>query len=143
MNVNYASTSAPGNVNNFFQVSVGSAPQSMTHISVDGSRVNDRVTGGTSQNFSAETVQEFQISTLGFDLSSGTVSAGAVNIVSRTGGNKYHGGSFFFFRDRKIAAYPGFTRDPFDPNPYFARKQYGGHLQRPAQEGQTFLLHQL
>jgi hypothetical protein len=37
----------------------------MTVISVDGSRVNDRVTGGTSQNFSAETVQEFQISTFG------------------------------------------------------------------------------
>ena len=61
----------------------------MTVISVDGARANDRITGGTSQNFSAETVQEFQIGTIGFDLSTGTVSAGAVNIVSRSGGNHF------------------------------------------------------
>jgi hypothetical protein len=138
VNVNYAPNSGPGNVNNFFQVSVGSAPQSMTHISVDGARVNDRITGGTSQNFSAETVQEFQISTLGFDLSSGTVSAGAVNIVSRTGSNKYHGSSFFYFRDHNMAAYPGFTRDPFDPDPFFVRKQYGGTFSGPLKKDQLF-----
>src|SRR5215510_12634347 len=59
VSVSYVATSGAGNVNNFFQVSVGGAPQQSTMISVDGSRVNDRVTGGTSQNFSAETVQEF------------------------------------------------------------------------------------
>ena len=107
MNITYAANSGAGNPNNFFQVSIGGAPQSMTVISVDGSRVNDRVTGGTSQNFSAETVQEFQISTLGFDLSSGTVSAGVVNIVSRTGTNDLHGSGFFFFRDHNMAAFPG------------------------------------
>src|SRR5262249_9814447 len=96
--ITYVPTSGAGNVNNYFQVSVGGAPQSMTTISVDGARVNDRITGGTSQNFSAETVQEFQISTLGFDLSTGTVSAGAVNIVSRSGTNNYHGSAFYFFR---------------------------------------------
>src|SRR6266511_1878894 len=95
--VNYNATSGAGNVNNFFQVSVGSAPQSMTLISVDGARVNDRVTGGTSQNFSAESVQEFQIQTNNFDLSSGTVATGAINIVSRTGSNQLHGSGFFFF----------------------------------------------
>src|SRR5262245_31874163 len=89
VNVSYVATSGAGNVNNFFQVSVGSAPQSMTVISVDGARVNDRVTGGTSQNFSAETVQEFQIQTNNFDLSSGTVATGAINIVSRTGSNQF------------------------------------------------------
>jgi hypothetical protein len=85
VNVTYTATSGAGNPNSFFQVSIGGAPNSMTFITVDGARVNDRITGGTSQNFSAETVQEFQISTNNFDLSTGTVSAGAVNIVSRTG----------------------------------------------------------
>src|SRR4029078_9658249 len=97
---------------NFFQVSVGGAPSQMTLISVDGARVNDRVTGGTSQNFSAETVQEFQIQTNNFDLSSGTVATGAVNIVSRTGTNKFHGSSFFFFRDHNMAAFSGGLRRP-------------------------------
>ena len=160
VSVNYVATSGAGNVNNFFQVSVGAAPQSMTVISVDGSRVNDRVTGGTSQNFSAESVQEFQISTLAFDLSSGTVSAGAINIVSRTGSNQFHGGSFFFFRDHNMAAFPGFKR-PTEPrptglpqnilclnptsadcnraqDPFFARKQYGGSFGGPIKKDKLF-----
>src|SRR5215813_10945678 len=160
VSVNYNATSGAGNVNNFFQVSVGGAAQQSTVISVDGSRVNDRVTGGTSQNFSAESVQEFQISTLAFDLSSGTVSNGAVNIVSRTGSNQFHGGSFFFFRDHNMAAYPGFKR-PTDPradglpqnplclnptseackraqDPFFARKQFGGSFGGPIKKDKLF-----
>jgi hypothetical protein len=161
VSVNYQATSGAGNVNNFFQVSVGGSPQQSTVISVDGSRVNDRVTGGTSQNFSAESVQEFQISTLAFDLSSGTVSNGAVNIVSRTGSNQFHGGSFFFFRDHNIAAFPGLKR-PTDPrsdglpqnplclnptseackraqDPFFARKQYGGSFGGPIKKDKLFI----
>jgi len=160
VSVNYVATSGAGNVNNFFQVSVGSAPQQMTVISVDGSRVNDRITGGTSQNFSAETVQEFQISTLGFDLSSGTVSAGAVNIVSRTGSNQFHGGGLFFFRDHNMAAFPGFKRPTeirsnglpqntlcLNPasnackralDPFFVRRQYGGSIGGPIKKDKLF-----
>jgi hypothetical protein len=160
VSVNYVATSGAGNVNNFFQVSVGGAPQQSTMISVDGSRVNDRVTGGTSQNFSAETVQEFQISTLAFDLSSGTVSSGAVNIITRTGSNQFHGGSFFFFRDHNMAAFPGFKRPTeirsnglpqntlcLNPaseackralDPFFVRRQYGGSIGGPIKKDKLF-----
>ncbi len=160
VNVNYNANSGAGNPNNYFQVSVGSAPQQMTLISIDGSRVNDRITGGTSQNFSAETVQEFQISTLGFDLSAGTVSAGAVNVVSRTGTNSLHGGSFFFFRDHNMSAFPGFKRPTekgatglplnllcLDPksagcgrvlDPFFVRRQFGGSLGGPIKKDKIF-----
>ncbi|HWN98453.1 MAG TPA: carboxypeptidase regulatory-like domain-containing protein, partial [Blastocatellia bacterium] len=154
VNVTYNGTSGAGNPNNYFQVSIGGAPQQMTLISIDGSRVNDRVTGGTSQNFSAETVQEFQISTLGFDLSSGTVSAGAVNVVSRTGSNAFHGGAFFFYRDHNMAAFSGLKRpnDPsaFNPiclnpaacarlqDPFFVRKQFGGTIGGPIKKDKLF-----
>jgi len=154
--VSYAANSGAGNPNNYFQVSVGGAPQQMTVISIDGARVNDRITGGTSQNFSAETVQEFQISTLGFDLSAGTVSAGVVNVVSRTGTNAFHGSSFFFFRDHNMASFPGFKR-PTDPtalspiclnpssaacgrlqDPFFVRRQYGGTFGGPIKKDKLF-----
>jgi carboxypeptidase family protein len=160
VSVNYVATSGAGNVNNFFQVSVGGAPQQSTVISVDGSRVNDRITGGTSQNFSAESVQEFQISTLAFDLSSGTVSSGAINIISRTGSNEFHGGGLFFFRDHNMAAFPGFKRPteirsngaPQNPlcinpasdackralDPFFVRRQYGGSIGGPIKKDKLF-----
>ncbi|HSE36206.1 MAG TPA: carboxypeptidase regulatory-like domain-containing protein, partial [Blastocatellia bacterium] len=156
VNVTYNATSGAGNPNSFFQVSIGGAPNSMTFITVDGARVNDRITGGTSQNFSAETVQEFQISTLGFDLSTGTVSAGAVNIVSRTGTNSFHGSTFLFFRDHNMAAFPGFKR-PTDPtalspfcvnpsseacgrlqDPFFVRRQWGGTIGGPIKKDKLF-----
>jgi hypothetical protein len=160
VSVGYNATSGAGNVNNFFTVSVGGAPSQMTLISVDGSRVNDRVTGGTSQNFSAESVQEFQIQTNNFDLSSGTVATGSINVVSRTGTNKFHGNSFFFFRDHNMAAFPSLRRpteilpsgaslSPFcaNPNsaacqsvsdPFFVRRQYGGSLGGPIKKDKLF-----
>jgi hypothetical protein len=153
--VTYQATSGVLNQNDFFQVGVGGAPSYMTVISVDGARANDRITGGTSQNFSAETVQEFQISTIGFDLSAGTVSAGAVNIVSRSGSNNYHGSGFMFFRDHNMAAYPGLARacqglatdSPLCRNaesrkrlddPFFVRRQYGGTLGGPVKKNKFF-----
>ena len=152
--VTYQATSGVLNQNDFFQVSVGGAPSYMTTISVDGARANDRITGGTSQNFSSETVQEFQISTIGFDLSTGTVSAGAVNIVSRSGSNKFHGSAFFFFRDHNMSAFTGFRRpcDPIAPSrlcsdpearkrledPFFIRRQYGGTFGGPIKKDKLF-----
>lgn len=153
--VTYQATSGVLNQNDFFQVGVGGAPSYMTVISVDGARANDRITGGTSQNFSAETVQEFQISTIGFDLSLGTVSAGAVNIVSRGGTNTFHGSAFLFFRDHNMAAFPGLNRNcqglatdsPLCQNPasrkrledpFFVRKQYGGTIGGPIIKNKLF-----
>ncbi len=153
--VTYQATSGVLNQNDFFQVGVGGAPSYMTTISVDGARVNDRITGGTSQNFSSETVQEFQISTIGFDLSTGTVSSGAVNVISRSGGNDFHGSGFFFFRDHNTAAYSALRRpctgqvtdSPLCANPtsrerledpFFVRRQYGGTLGGPIKKNKLF-----
>lgn len=70
----------------------------MTTISVDGARANDRITGGTSQNFSSETVQEFQISTTGFDLSAGTVSQGAFIVLP----DNFSSGDSFIAHDLRL-----------------------------------------
>ncbi|HKQ72874.1 MAG TPA: carboxypeptidase-like regulatory domain-containing protein [Blastocatellia bacterium] len=158
--ITYNATSGVLNQNSFFNVSVGGAPAFMTTISVDGARANDRITGGTSQNFSSETVQEFQISTIGFDLSAGTVSAGAVNVISRSGSNDFHGSGFFFFRDHNMSAFSSLRRPDellADGNrqsrlcnnlssaecasardPYFVRKQYGGTLGGPIKKNKLF-----
>jgi hypothetical protein len=73
----------PGqSANAFTTVSIGgSFGNGGARISVDGAVVNDRVTGGSSQNFSQESVQEFQINTFNFDLASGISAFGAINIV--------------------------------------------------------------
>jgi hypothetical protein len=40
--------------------------------------------------FSQEVVQEFQMSTVNFDLSTGVTASGAVNIITRSGENELH-----------------------------------------------------
>jgi hypothetical protein len=58
------SVSNPGNANSLFNVSIGGADSALTRITVDGGSVLDPVTGGAAQNFSTESIQEFQLRSL-------------------------------------------------------------------------------
>ena len=132
------SASNVGQYNRTFDVAVLGNDPDRTRITVDGARINDPVDGGTQQNFSQEIVQEFQVSSVNFDLSTGIAAGGAINIVTRTGSNQFHGSGFFFFRDHHIAAYPALQRDPLDPEPFFARRQSGGWLGGPILKNRWF-----
>ena len=108
---------ATGARNAPIQISIlgGATNQSFTTnstiISLDGLSLMDMLDGGnTDLNFSQEMVQEFQISANNFDIASGISSIGAVNIVSRSGGNDFHGSGLYFYRDHNMAAYPGLKR---------------------------------
>lgn len=137
-------TASPGTTsqyNSLFSVSILGGDSARTAITVDGGNVRNAIEGNTGMNFSQEVVQEFQLSSTNFDLSTGITSVGAVNIVTRTGGNQFHGSGYFFFRDSNMAAYPGLRRicqEPAAPalcnnpaeraaieNPFFARRNPG------------------
>jgi hypothetical protein len=130
--------------NNFFRVSVAGASQALTRISVDGATINDRVTGGTSQNFSQESVQEFQISSFNYDLSTSVTSVGSINVISRSGTNDLHGSAFIYYRDHNMAAFPALQHSPreaADPSlhePFFARRQMGGSIGGPIKRDNVF-----
>ena len=133
------SVANPGGVgNNYHQVLVGGAYFTQTRISVDGSTVTDRFTGGTTQGFSQESVQEFQASTFNLDPATGLTGSGAINIVTRRGSNDLHGSAFLYYRDHNLAAYPGLRRSAFDPEPFFARRQSGFNLGGPLKRDRLF-----
>lgn len=94
--------------------------------------------GGSKMGLSQETVQEFQISTVNFDLSTGITFSGAINVVTRSGSNDFHGDAFFFFRDHDLAAYPALNRDPANPDPFFQRRQFGLALGGPIRRDRVF-----
>lgn len=126
-----------------FSVSVLGGSSSMTAITVDGGNVRNAINGGTAQNFSQEVVQEFQISSANFDLSTGIAAGGAVNIVSRSGGNQFHGSGYFFYRDHNLSAYPALRRDSFNPDPFFARRQSGFWVSGPIKKDKLFFFFNL
>jgi hypothetical protein len=115
----------PAQFNAQFNVSVLGGPASHTAITVDGGNVRNPVEGGTGQNFSQEVVQEFQLSSTNFDLSTGITAFGSINIVTRGGSNDFHGAGYFYFRDHNMGAYPSLARNSFTDDPFFARRQSG------------------
>src|SRR5579864_393070 len=127
-----------GEYNRQFDVNILGAGSESVRITVDGATVNDAVTGGTQQNFSQEVVQEFQVSSANFDLSTGITAGGAVNVITRTGSNDFHGSGFFYFRDHNMSAYPYLARDPLQPDPFFARRQPGFSLAGPLKKEKLF-----
>jgi hypothetical protein len=121
----------PAQFNAQFNVSVLGGPSSHTAITVDGGNIRNPVEGGTGQNFSQEMVQEFQLSSTNFDLSTGITAFGAINIVTRGGSNDFHGAGYFYFRDHNMAAYPSLGRTPVTDDPFFARRQSGFSISGP------------
>src|SRR5690349_1134475 len=132
------SANSQGQYNRAFDVSILGSDSNLTRITVDGATVRDSVTGGTQQNFSQEVVQEFQVSSVNFDLSTSLGAGGAVNVVTRGGGNEFHGSGFFFFRDHNMSAYPALQRNPLAPDPFFARRQSGAWIGGPVKKDRLF-----
>lgn len=109
-----------------------------TRITVDGGSIMEVGNGGAAMGFSAEAVEEFQVSTVNFDLSTGATASGAVNVATRSGTNQLHGSAFFYFRDHSLSAYPALRRDPFNPDPFFQRNQFGLSLGGPIRKDRAF-----
>lgn len=124
--------------NALFSVSILGGDSSKTAINVDGTTVRNEIEGDIQQNFSQETVQEFQISTANFDLSTDITSVGSINMVTRQGGNDFHGSGYFFFRDHNMAAYPALNRNSFAPDPFFARRNPGFWVSGPILKERLF-----
>jgi hypothetical protein len=111
-----------------------------TRVTVDGASITTPGTVGVLLQISQDIVQEFQTSTVTFDLASSLTSNGAINIVTRSGGNGFHGNAFYFYRDHHLAAYPALGRDPSNPDPFFQRRQFGSYVSGPIRKDRAFFL---
>jgi len=108
--------------NGFSSISFGGRFGRTARISVDGIDISDETVGTTTQNIPQVAIQEFQISQSSLDLSTELTSSGAVNVITRSGGNKFHGEAFYLFRDDGIAAALPGGGSPFQ------RHQFGGRF---------------
>ena len=134
-------TASPGSTsqyNSLFSVSILGGDSNKTAITVDGGNIRNSIEGNTGMNFSQEVVEEFQLSSANFDLSTGITSVGAVNIVTRSGGNDTRGSAYFFFRNNDMAAYPALRRDPLNPDPEFSRSNPGLWVGGPIRRNRLF-----
>ncbi len=111
--------------NGFASISIAGQYGRTARIEIDGVDVSDETVGTTTENIPQSAIQEFSIETSSLDPSTELTASGAVNIITRSGTNNYHGGAFGLFRDSTLnAASPG-------PTAPYSRSQFGGNFGGP------------
>jgi hypothetical protein len=108
------------------------------NVTVNGIDNKDNTVGGPVMQFPLDAIQEFIISTQRFSAVNGRSEGAAVNVVTKSGGNQFHGSAFFFLRDRKLNTNDFFSKQANQPKPPFNRKEYGGSIGGPIMKGKTF-----
>jgi hypothetical protein len=122
-------------------ISFGGMSENYKSVWLEGVDFNDEVTGGGSSLSSAtrialaqEAVQEFQVMANSYSAEFGRSASGAINILTKSGGNAIHGSGFYFRRD-----------DAYDKPNYFAEtvpafeiEQYGATVGGPIRQNRLF-----
>ncbi|MBI1762294.1 MAG: TonB-dependent receptor [Acidobacteria bacterium] len=109
--------------------SIGGRSGRSTRIQVDGVDITDENVGTTTTNISNESIQEFQVSRSTLDASTDLTTSGAINIVSRSGSNQFHGAGFGFFRDAGYASDLRLDKtSPTTEKPAYERQNFGGRM---------------
>jgi hypothetical protein len=121
----------------YSSVSFGGRFGRTARIEVDGVDISDETVGTTTLDVPASSIQEFSVAQSNLDLSNELTSSGAINVVTKSGTNNYHGEAFGIFRDHAIgsASLPHATSIP---SPYFQRNQEGASFGGPAIKDKLF-----
>ncbi|HEV2491147.1 MAG TPA: TonB-dependent receptor [Candidatus Acidoferrales bacterium] len=88
----------------FTAISIAGGEGRTTRIQVDGIDITDEVVGTSTQNFSMDGIGGFEISEFSLDPSTSLSNTGAVNLVTRSGSNQYHGSVYSYWRDHNFAS---------------------------------------
>ncbi len=122
-------------------ISFGGMSENYKSVWLEGVDFNDEVTGGGSALSSAtrialaqEAIQEFQVMANSYSAEFGRSASGAINILTKSGGNQVRGAGFYFRRD-----------DAYDQPNYFAEnvppfkiEQYGATVGGPVKQNRLF-----
>ena len=91
------------------------------NVTVNGVDNKDNTVGGPVMQLPLEAVEEYHISTQRFSAENGRSEGAAINMITKSGTNQFHGSAFGFFRDTALntdekeadgTGGPGFGRTP-------------------------------
>lgn len=109
---------------------------------MDGIEMNDMQGSGNSSGGIAipnpDTIQEFKVQTGMYDASFGRDAGANVNIVTKSGGNTYHGDVFEYFRNDVLNANDFFAIEAHQPRPALKENQFGFTFGGPIRKEKAF-----
>jgi len=126
-------------------LSIGGARARGNLVSVDGADAGDNSINGIRSTISQEGVQEFQLILSNYNAEYGRATGGVINIVTKSGGNEFHGDAFGYFRNKSFQARNPFSGqvDPVTGNldpikQAYTRTQSGLTFGGPIRKDKTF-----
>jgi carboxypeptidase family protein len=108
------------------------------NTTVDGGDNKDNTVGGIVMNFSLEGVQEYKLETQRFSAASGRSEGSALNVITKSGTNQYHGSGFLFARDKTFNANDHISVVTNRPKAEYSRQQFGGSFGGPIKQDRLF-----
>src|SRR3984893_2047328 len=139
---------APGATNDRYSgmVSFNGMAGNFNNYMVDGANNNnaffEQQIGRTSIpfQFSEDVVQEFQVSSTGYEAEFGQAGGGVVNTVTKSGGNEFHGDGYYYLLDSALNANDFINNENSIAKPSNRRQQFGGTLGGPIVHDRLFFL---
>ncbi|HXT61837.1 MAG TPA: TonB-dependent receptor [Pyrinomonadaceae bacterium] len=86
---------------------------------------------------SLENVQEFRVDSNNYPAEFGTGTGGQISVVTKSGGNKFHGSVFEYFRNDALDA-PNFFDNVIGVKSKLRLNQFGGSIGGPIQKNKAF-----
>jgi outer membrane receptor protein involved in Fe transport len=123
-------------------ISYGGATGRNVIINVDGGDNNDGVVRGLLQQYTADAIQEYKVTTQRYSAEFGRSTGGVVNVITKSGTNELHGSLFGFARDQRLNSLSFFEQKAKDEGNCdgagqavckspFKQQQFGGSLGGP------------
>lgn len=102
---------------------------------LDGATNTDPTFNTLNLSPSPDSVQEFKVQTGSYTAEIGGAGGGQINIVTRTGGNDFHGTAYEFLRNDVLDAR---TFNEMDENNHLVRNNFGGSISGPIVRNKSF-----
>src|SRR6267378_1723396 len=130
----------------FGMISFNGIAGNFNNYTVDGGNNNNaffaQQIGRTSIpfQFSEDVIQEFQVTSTGYEAEFGQAGGGLVNSVTRSGTNNFHGDGYYYILDSALDANDAINRANGIPKPANRRQQFGATLGGPIRHDKIFYL---
>jgi hypothetical protein len=113
------------------------------NVQMDGVEINDRQEYGNAFSSGVaipnpDSIQEFKVQTSQYDATFGRDAGANVNVVTKSGSNKFHGNVWEYFRNTVLNANSYFLNRDGKPRGVFNQNQYGGDIGGPILKSKLF-----
>ncbi|HVF29375.1 MAG TPA: TonB-dependent receptor, partial [Pyrinomonadaceae bacterium] len=128
-------------------LAVGGQKGTLNSLQIDGASSDNTFFGQSSgrvgsgrapSQFSIDTVKEFQVNQNGFSAEYGRAAGGVINVVTKSGTNRFTGSAFWYFRDESLNALNPLLRAQGRPKPPGQINQFGGTVGGPIMKNKAF-----